>query len=103
MKFSPSANRSVQLEQIISMMMEPDPALRPDIDKVLLHPNVQAAINKTSVGKSTSSPIVSSKSPIQATTPMKSTAKTNYFSLHNDSSKATLIISPSTVALEMQQ
>lgn len=39
-KFSPSANRSAQLEQLITMMMEPDPQLRPDIDEVLLHPQI---------------------------------------------------------------
>lgn len=87
LKFSPSANRSAQLEQLITRMMEPDPASRPDIDEILLHPNVQAVLQKSDRRALNST-------PHKATTPSKSSL---------ESSKATLIISPSTVALEMQQ
>jgi len=86
LKFSPSANRSVQIEQLITLMMEPDPQLRPDIDEILLHPMIQSVINRSK--DSHVSPVV--KSPMRsATTPSKS-------------EKPTLIISPHTVALEQK-
>ncbi len=40
-QFSPSAQRSPALEDIINRMMEPEPANRPTIDEVLLHPKLQ--------------------------------------------------------------
>jgi serine/threonine protein kinase len=72
---------------LITRMMEPDPVLRPDIDEILLHPNIQAVCNKSDRRALNST-------PSKATTPSKASL---------ESSKATLIISPSTVALEMQQ
>ena len=39
--FSPSANRSSQLEDLINLMMSPEPEDRPTIEEILLHPNVQ--------------------------------------------------------------
>ena len=44
-QFSPSANRSDQLQQLINLMMEPEPANRPDIDEILSHPRL-LIINK---------------------------------------------------------
>ena len=39
--FSPSANRSYQLEDLINRMMSPHPEQRPPIEEILLHPNLQ--------------------------------------------------------------
>lgn len=39
-KFSPSANRSTQLEDLINKMMDPAPEARPTIEEILLHPNL---------------------------------------------------------------
>ena len=39
--FSPSANRSYQLEDLINHMMSPHPEQRPSIEEILLHPNLQ--------------------------------------------------------------
>ena len=75
--FSPSANRSSYLERLINDMMNPDPNLRPSIEKVLMHPCIQSKFNK--VWSQSETPI-----PLQ-------------------SRKATIIISPSTVAHEMKQ
>ncbi len=37
-KFSPSANRSDQLEELINNMMAPKAEDRPSVDDILLHP-----------------------------------------------------------------
>jgi len=68
--------------------MEPEPSMRPDIDEILLHPNIQAVINNQDGINALKC------SNISTITPSKQSF---------ESSKATLIISPSTVALEMQQ
>jgi len=39
-KFSPSANRSEHLVELINRMMDPEPDSRPSIDEILLHPNL---------------------------------------------------------------
>ena len=40
-QFSPSANRTDQLEKLINLMMEPLPENRPGIDEILMHPKLQ--------------------------------------------------------------
>lgn len=55
-RFSPSANRSGQLEQLINLMMEADPARRPSAQDILLHPRLQCL--QTPSPKPTCSPIV---------------------------------------------
>ena len=62
--------------------------MRPDIDEIILHPNVQAVINNQDRFYALKG------ASLSAVTPSKQSF---------ESSKATLIISPSTVALEMQQ
>ena len=55
-KFSPSANRSIHMEELINRMMAPLPEMRPTIDDILMHPNLSMyqerskrfVINKTS-------------------------------------------------------
>ena len=57
-KFSPSANRSTHLEELINRMMAPEPDMRPSIDEILLHPNLsQYMNNRFTVSKTTSLPM----------------------------------------------
>ena len=44
-KFSPSADRTTQLEELINKMMDPDPEARPSIEEILLHPNLSSIMN----------------------------------------------------------
>ena len=39
-KFSPSANRSEELENLINFMMDPSPTNRPTIEDILSHPRL---------------------------------------------------------------
>ena len=45
-RFSPSANRTTQLEDLINKMMDPNPETRPSIDEILLHPNLSKVMHK---------------------------------------------------------
>jgi len=45
-KFSPSANRSQQLEELINSMMDPDLEARPAADDILLHPVLQMKLQR---------------------------------------------------------
>jgi serine/threonine protein kinase len=49
-KFSPSAKRSDQLEEIINLMMEPNPEVRPSVDELLMHPRLQVIAGSMSKG-----------------------------------------------------
>lgn len=49
-KFSPSAKRSDQLEEIINLMMEPNPENRPTVDELLMHPRLQVIAGTMSKG-----------------------------------------------------
>lgn len=74
--FSPTACRSKHLEALISRMMHPKPEARPSIEEVLMHPCIQATSNSFLI-------------PPQ--TPPETQQR-----------KATIIISPSTVAKELR-
>lgn len=64
-KFSPSANRSLQLEQLINLMMEPDPNSRPSADEILLHPRLQSIMISLKDSASSSMKLVD---PLRAAT-----------------------------------
>jgi hypothetical protein len=76
------------------MMMEADPAKRPDIEEILLHPNISS---KSCFNFLAISPVIKKNLSdyLSATTPSKMTQ-----SAFNHS-KATIMISPSTFAQEL--
>ena len=102
-RFSPSANRTAQLEDLINKMMDPDPETRPSIDEILLHPNLSKVMYKEQTLKvedifNQRNVIPSNgfthQSPRQGNSPSP-----NFKSIQAMSKeKGTIIISPSTVA-----
>lgn len=102
-RFSPSANRTTQLEDLINKMMDPDPETRPSIDEILLHPNLSKVMHKEQSLKVED--IFNQRNVIGSNDFMHYSPRENNSSNPNVKSiqamskeKGTIIISPSTVA-----